>query len=528
MSKTKYQCKQTVCNQYLGKSKEFKAGSQVELRMKVDNQLKIWEKEERQKREKNGKDLEKKKGLKKEETENRKIQNQIEHLENILAAQLKKDIKIDWDKEVNFYQMEEFKFNVPTVLIEERNLIEKEIEILQQERWYEGLFSCLSSKRLKELELKNNQLEIIKQKMIQEERESLEAFNKKENFKCEKLNLIQTIREGYEDCHEKETEEFIKRYFNKLAVFSSDVGEIVVCYDSIQKRLIVECPLPSQSILPRVKSYKYVISKNVFKEIEFSLKEKEELYQKIIYQFVLSMLYIVFEIDYKDNFEMIILNGSASCIDGADGIEKTKNIISVQVLKEDFKQNNLNYVDYKLCLDKYSGRYIGSFFAMNEVTPFATIDKNDSRIIENRDVLDSTTKCNLAQIPWEDFEHLVTNLFKKKYSGKEYSVFPTQQSKDGGVDAIMYYDDAIHGGKYIIQAKRYNNVVPVSSIRELHSTVIAEEALKGIMITTSYYGSESYEFVKDKRITLIDGTQLEKLLADYGYGNYFVKLQSSI
>ena len=35
----------------------------------------------------------------------------------------------------------------------------------------------------------------------------------------------------------------------------------------------------------------------------------------------------------------------------------------------------------------------------------------------------------------------------------------TQASKDGGVDAVAFDPDPIRGGKIVIQAKRYTNVV---------------------------------------------------------------------
>lgn len=100
----------------------------------------------------------------------------------------------------------------------------------------------------------------------------------------------------------------------------------------------------------------------------------------------------------------------------------------------------------------------------------------------------------------------------------------TQASHDGGVDAIAFDDDAIRGGKFVIQAKRYNNVVPVSAVRDLYGTMIHEGATKGILVTTSSYRKESYDFAKDKPITLIDGQALLRLLNKYGYDNLTIRV----
>jgi restriction system protein len=82
---------------------------------------------------------------------------------------------------------------------------------------------------------------------------------------------------------------------------------------------------------------------------------------------------------------------------------------------------------------------------------------------------------------------------------------------------VAFDPDPIRGGKFVIQAKRYNHVVPVSAVRDLYGTMIHEGASKGILVTTSYYGNDAREFVKDKPITLIDGANLVHMFQQYGY-----------
>lgn len=69
----------------------------------------------------------------------------------------------------------------------------------------------------------------------------------------------------------------------------------------------------------------------------------------------------------------------------------------------------------------------------------------------------------------------------------------------------------------MIQAKRYNRVVPVSAVRDLYGTMINEGASRGILVTTAYYGKDSREFAHEKPITLIDGSHLVYLLEQHGY-----------
>ncbi|MDA1771306.1 restriction endonuclease [Bacillus cereus] len=100
----------------------------------------------------------------------------------------------------------------------------------------------------------------------------------------------------------------------------------------------------------------------------------------------------------------------------------------------------------------------------------------------------------------------------------------TQASRDGGVDAIAFDPDPIKGGKFIIQAKRYNMTVPVSAVRDLYGTMLHEGATKGILVTTSSFGKDSVTFIKDKPITLIDGQNLLYLFNKFGYSTLNITL----
>jgi restriction system protein len=145
------------------------------------------------------------------------------------------------------------------------------------------------------------------------------------------------------------------------------------------------------------------------------------------------------------------------------------------------------------------------------------INRNDDRFIDSKDVLDHVRpEDNLAAMDWEDFEQLIRELFEEEFHSSGGEVRVTQASRDRGVDAIAFDPDPIRGGKFVIQAKRYNMVVPVSAVRDLYGTMISEGAAKGILVTTSYYGRDSREFAKDKPITLIDGENLVYLFQKHG------------
>ena len=154
-----------------------------------------------------------------------------------------------------------------------------------------------------------------------------------------------------------------------------------------------------------------------------------------------------------------------------------------------------------------------------------SLDKDDPRLVEGKDLnLDEGT--NLAAMPWEDFEHLVAQIFELEFSKSGVEVKVTQVSRDRGVDAILFDPDPLKGGKYILQAKRYTRTVDVASVRDLYGTVVNEGANRGILITTSSYGPDAYEFAKDKPITLIDGSNLLSIFEKHQM-NYRIDLEEA-
>ena len=158
------------------------------------------------------------------------------------------------------------------------------------------------------------------------------------------------------------------------------------------------------------------------------------------------------------------------------------------------------------------------------IRPIFTLDRGDARLVSNRDVAELLSEqTNLASKDWEDFEHLVAQLLEWEFKNKGVEVGVTQASRDRGVDAILFNPDPMLGGKTVIQAKRYTRTVEVAAVRDLYGTVINEGANRGILITTSSFGPDSYEFAKDKPISLVDGQNLLVMLQKHGR-NYRIDL----
>ena len=186
--------------------------------------------------------------------------------------------------------------------------------------------------------------------------------------------------------------------------------------------------------------------------------------------------------------------------------------------QNEFTQIDLSKVDPKSCFHALRGIGSSKLLGLSAVAPIISISRDDKRFVPSQDVVGGIDESsNLAMMDWEDFEHLIRELFEKEFKSSGGEVKITRASRDGGVDAVAFDPDPIRGGKIVIQAKRYTNVVGVSAVRDLYGTILNEGATKGILVTTSNYGTDAYEFAKGKPITLLNGNHLLHLLGKHGY-----------
>lgn len=220
----------------------------------------------------------------------------------------------------------------------------------------------------------------------------------------------------------------------------------------------------------------------------------------------------------NDNLvKTIVLNGWADYIDRTTGETKRAYVSSLLADTGRLRALNLPAVDVVQAFTALKG-VTARAQTVVPVAPIVPMNTNDRRFVDARDVLDGMpSEQNLATMPWEDFEHLCRELFEKEFASDGAEVKITQASRDAGVDAIIFNPDLIKGGKIVIQAKRYAATVDVSAVRDLFGTVHNEGAMKGILVATSTFGSDSYNFIANKPLTLINGTQLLRLLGKHGY-----------
>jgi restriction system protein len=565
---------ETIRNDYLGVSKVIKAMTAWELDWLSQAQLAKWQEQESRKRDLRQKEAERQaaKSLaenfkEQAEQETKNTQEQIKRFRKILSESLDRNLKFKWEELLNRRSFPPFQFTWPKP---DRNQVRLRLLGPQPEEaavaapfpedpsFWEFLLPFMRRRRFEreaeaeeafEREKKQARANFVKKDKQYRTREGevLQAYNlevrdynaalkeAKKRYIKERADFVAlqdadngailAFRDGYEKGSPEAVERFMKITLERSFYPEGISGDPGVQFDDRSKIVVVNFWLPGLTDLPKISEYKFIASRKEIKNIEMKAKEFEAFYEDVINQIALRTIRELFVADYSLQVEAVVFNGWVRGIDSKTGKSFTACIISCEASRQHFMEFDLAHVSPKDCVRGLKGITAGPLANLAPVKPIMEINREDDRFVQAREVLEGLRpEDNLAAMEWEDFEHLIRELFEKQFMKTGGEVKVTQASRDRGVDAIAFDPDPIRGGKFVIQAKRYNMVVPVSAVRDLYGTMIAEGAVKGILVTTSHYGRDSREFAKDKPIALLDGQNLVHLFQEHGYNNVHIEL----
>lgn len=279
-------------------------------------------------------------------------------------------------------------------------------------------------------------------------------------------------------------------------------------------QLVIEYEMPTAEIVPAVAEFKYTKSRDEIAEKARKSSDIKDAYQDVVSSIALRTIHEIFEAEYSGFVSTVCFNGFVCTVDPATGRDIRPHLISVRTTRERFQEIDLSRVDTRACLRNLGAQVSARPNEAQPVKPIVEFDMVDPRFVDRAEILITLeSRPNLMELNPYEFENLVTDLFAKM--GLEAKL--TRSSKDGGVDCVAYDSRPVLGGRVVIQAKRYKNTVGVSAVRDLYGTMMNEGANKGILVTTSGYGPDAFDFVKDKPIELIDGSNLLYLLSQVGF-----------
>jgi restriction system protein len=346
------------------------------------------------------------------------------------------------------------------------------------------------------------------------EEEKVQFLKKQE----EENEIIDLKKEKYLNCDLEAVLDYCDMVLSNSEYYYDFPQEYELDYNPETKIIVVNYQIPSLEAIPTLKEVKYIQSRDEFIEKQLTKSQINKLYDSVLYQITLRTIHELFEADRANALEAIVFNGYVNSIDPATGQKLNSCVLSIQSKKDEFLEINLEMVEPKACFRKLKGVSSSKLHSLTPIPPLAKIERDDKRFVDSYDVVEGIEEgYNLAAMDWEDFEHLIREIFEKAFAEAGGEVKVTRASRDGGIDAVIFDPDPLRGGKIVVQAKRYTNVVGVSAVRDLYGSLMNEGANKGILVTTSYYGSDAYEFSKGKPIQLIDGNNLLYLLEQHGH-----------
>jgi restriction system protein len=460
-----------------------------------------------------------------EETDgkNEEISNRLDELKSILQHTLEVDDTISFgslkiEEEYNSFQ-------IPKNLRQaDPPIKENFFKPIIRPNWLMMLFPWVKKRYEKELANAEEQFNnaVIAHEFNEEKKKKeidklrFEHENEKESHLLKAKQRNQDVDE-FEESYRQGDPDSITSYCT-LVLERSDYPEnfpqvFRIAYVPESKQVVVEYELPKPDVIPYIEEYRYVKNKDEIAGKPRKVSEIKELYQDIVSSIALRTMHELFEADQGGFIDVIVFNGLVQTVDLSTGQDIRPFLISVRAIKEDFLKIDLSRIDKKACLRNLGAQVSPRANEMMPIKPILEFDMVDRRFIEESDVLSVLdSRPNLMDLNPYEFENLVANLF----NNLGYETKLTRSHKDGGVDAIVFDTRPVTGGKLVIQAKRYRHAVGVSAVRDLYGTMVHEWANKGILVTTSGYGPDAFQFCKDKPIELIDGGGLLYLLQQAG------------
>lgn len=288
--------------------------------------------------------------------------------------------------------------------------------------------------------------------------------------------------------------------------------EYQVAYRPQNRDVVVEFELPPRDVVPPVRAYRYVKTRDAIEPIPRPQNEIKQRYKTLISCVALRTLHEIFSATPPDVVEAVVFNGRLSTIDRATGKSVRPHLVTVSAERSTFADLVLAAVEPAACLVRLNALVSPNPYDMEAVEPFIAFDLKRFRFTDDMDVISGLdSRPNLLKLSPAEFEHLVRQLFIAM--GAE--AWTTIPSKDGGVDAVATSKNLFFGGVCLIQAKRWTGLVGLESVHALTGVMADHNATTGVLVTTSWFGRASEQFAKRNRITLINGAELKQLIKEH-------------
>ncbi|MCX4745509.1 restriction endonuclease [Kitasatospora sp. NBC_01287] len=308
-------------------------------------------------------------------------------------------------------------------------------------------------------------------------------------------------------------DEAVREYFG--AALHSSAGwpaefphRLALAWDAADRQLVVDRELPGFEVVPEHSRVRYVKADDRQVPVARAAAERKRIYREVLALSALRVLDELFRADPNGLLDSVALNGTVQGVDPATGRESGRVLVAVTAARSAFAAIALDRVAPVECLEGLGGRVSTRPERLAEVRAERLPHEVGARVTGQGGEEDP----DLYTMDPIAFEELIAQLFR----ARGYQVQTTARSGDQGVDVVAVDPDPVTGGKIVIQAKRYRSTVSPTAVRDLDSTVRHHGAIKGILVTTAHFGRGSYDYIRNKPLSLVNGPELVELLAEQG------------
>jgi len=180
-----------------------------------------------------------------------------------------------------------------------------------------------------------------------------------------------------------------------------------VAYRPENRDVVVEFELPPKQVVPEVRGYRYVKTRDEIEALPRPQNEIRQRYKRLIACVALRTLYEIFTATPSEVVEAVVFNGRLSTIDRATGKPIRPHLLSVSAERAVFADLVLAAVEPAACLTRLNALVSANPYDLEAVEPFIAFDLKRFRFTDDLDVvagLDS--RPNLLKLTPTEFEHL--------------------------------------------------------------------------------------------------------------------------
>lgn len=354
------------------------------------------------------------------------------------------------------------------------------------------------------------------------EREEIQHMIEKEAlvYETERLQKNEStdiLQINYQSKQAKAVEEYFQMVMQRSEYPDFFPRNIALEYLPNTQTLYISAELPHPVQIPNKKII--TISNDNEREdlAEYGTDEFSLLYNDIIYKIILRTFHEIISSDKSETVGSIGYNGWVRVLNRGNGRYENICITSLFATRIEFEEINLHFVDPATCFQYLNGISSTRLSDLKQVETPISIPHKNAAVLAVKKLLEPLDRGNnLANMNWQKFEKNLIDLLQWEFGTESNEIKMIHSTLEHGIEAMGTDSDPYRVGKSIFHIKRSIKPIPVSAVRELFGQVMHEGAKNGILFTTADFSPETYEFAKNKPLSLINGIGLLSLFQKYG------------